>query len=493
MNTNVHRHPLLAAAGLSALTISASGQMPAPTAQLAAPPPPGAGVVNDWLRQQDAAWSHWNLGTEARFRWEDKSYAAVPGNGPAAVDFRANNPVSWNNFELYRVRVHAGWTPCDWFTIYGQGQGAYSTGSAANPNPNDDGPFDLFQGYFTLGNAKEFPVTLKLGRQTLLYGDERMVGVADWSNTGRSFDAVKLRYESDFGWVDAFSSHPVLPEQGGFNEGNRYDFFSGVYGSTRKLVPQFEAQLYFFADNASSQSPSQSTPIARGNSPRDIYTIGTRWQSLPGQFGPWDFNGEFAGQFGDFQYPAGTPGVVNGQRLNQLSYATHIEAGYTFKEPALKPRLSLGFNYGSGDDDPTDQTHGTFVHLYPTNHRFYGNMDFWSWQNALNPYAALTVTPAKNLSLTLTYNLFWLATTSDFFYQANGAARTTGGYGIQPQNGNFGGQEIDLVATFAVKRYLNLQAGFGHYFTGQYVNQAMDRVGGAHDSNWCYAQVRLSL
>jgi hypothetical protein len=133
------------------------------------------------------------------------------------------------------------------------------------------------------------------------------------------------------------------------------------------------------------------------------------------------------------------------------------------------------------------------VHLYPTNHRFYGNMDFWSWQNALNPYAALTVTPAKNLSLTLTYNLFWLATTSDFFYQANGAARTTGGYGIQPQNGNFGGQEIDLVATFAVKRYLNLQAGFGHYFTGQYVNQAMDRVGGAHDSNWFYAQVRLSL
>jgi len=484
--------PLLTVAGVSALAASAPAQTPAPASPPAATPP-SAGVFNDWLRKQDAAWSHWNFGTDDRIRWEDKSYAAVPGAGPTAVDFRANTPVSWNNYFLYRVRVNAGWAPCDWFSIYGQGQGSYSSGDARNPNPADDSPFNLYQGYVTLGNLKQFPVTLKMGRQTLSYGDERLVGAADWDNLGRSFDAIKARYEGSFGWVDAFSSHPVLPNPQNFNEGNQYNFFSGVYGSTRKLVPQFEAQLYFLADNVSSQSPSQSTSIARANSPRDIYTLGTRWQSLPGQFGAWDFNGEFAGQFGNFQYPSGTPGVVNGQRLNQLAYSTHIEAGYSFKELSLKPRLAVGFNYGSGDDTASDQTHGTFVNLYPTNHKFYGGMDFWSWQNMLNPYTALTVTPAKNLSLTLTYNLFWLATTSDFFYQANGGARTTGGYGIQSQNGSFGGQEIDLIASYAVKNYLKLQAGFGHYFTGDYVNQAMGKVGGAHDSNWFYAQVSLSL
>lgn len=64
--------------------------------------------------------------------------------------------------------MNAGWAPCDWFTIYGQGQGAYSTGGADHPNPNDNGPFDLFQGYATLGNLKQFPVTLKVGRRPYL-------------------------------------------------------------------------------------------------------------------------------------------------------------------------------------------------------------------------------------------------------------------------------------------------------------------------------------
>lgn len=48
-----------------------------------------------------------------------------------------------------------------------------------------------------------------------------MIGAGDWSDTGRTFDAVKLRYEGGFGWVDAFSSHVVLPQQGSFDEGNK--------------------------------------------------------------------------------------------------------------------------------------------------------------------------------------------------------------------------------------------------------------------------------
>ncbi len=484
--------PVLALASISTFAAAAAEQPAAPTAPPASPP--SAGVINDWLREQNLAFSHWNFGTDDRVRYEYKTYFAVPGAGTTAVDFRANTPVDYNDYALFRLRVNAGWTPCDWISLYAQGQGSYSAGDTRNPNPGDNGSFDLFQGYVALGNAKQFPVTAKIGRQTLIYGDERLVGAFDWDNIGRTFDAAKLRYEGAFGWVEAFSSHLVLPDQDHFDESNRYNYFSGVYGSTRKLVPQFEAQLYFLADNASNKSPTQNGTIVKGNSPRDIYTVGTRWQSLPGQFGAWDFNGEFAGQFGDFQYPANTPGgVVNGQRLNQLAYATHIEAGYTFKEPNLKPRLAVGFNYASGDDNPGDQTHGTFVNLYPTNHKFYGGMDFWSWQNTLNPYLALTVTPAKNFTVQLTYNLFWLATTSDFFYQANGAARSSGGYGLQPHNSSFGGQEIDLIATYALKSYLKLQGGFGHYFTGDYINQSMSKVGGSHSANWLYVQASISL
>jgi hypothetical protein len=463
----------------------------------AATPPPSpqasAGVFNDWLREQNPLFSHFDLGAQFRVRFVDQTYFAVPGAGPTAVDFRANTPVSDNDFVLFRTRFWAGYSPTDWLTIFGEGQSSSSTGDQRQPNPQADGPADLYQAYVVLGGIKDLALSLKVGRQELVYGDERLVGCSDWDNVGRVFDGVKLRYEDSFGWVDAFTSRVVIPNDDAFDQPNWYDVFSGVYGSTRNLVPKTELQLYFFADNVGAGSPQIVTTYGRGNSPRDIYTIGTRFQSLPGQWHGWDLNGEFAGQFGDFQYPRGTPGVVNGQRLGQLAAAAHIEGGYTFAETDWKPRLALGFDYATGDDNPNDKNHNTFVNLFPTNHKFYGAMDFFSWQNIIDPYFKASIAPVKGLSLALTYNIFWLATTSDFFYQVGQAPRTTGGYAIHPQNGSFAGQEVDFVATYTPAKFLQLQAGYAHFFTGDYIAQTFQHLGGAHDADWVYVQAQLSF
>jgi hypothetical protein len=483
---------------LSFSVVCLRAQTPAPNpstvaAATSAAPPARAGVVNDWLREQDSVFNHFDLGAQFRPRYVYQTYFAVPGAGPTAVDFRANTPESENDFLLLRTRVHAGYSPTDWLTVFGEGQNSSSTGDKRNPNPQSNGPFDLHQGYIRLGGTEPLPLTLTVGRQELKYGDERLVGPFDWDNIGRSFDAAKLRYEQKAFWVDAFVGRVVIPNDNAFDQPNWDDWFSGVYGSTRSLVPRTELQLYFLADNASAGSPRHITTYGKGNSPRDIYTIGSRFQTLPGQLNGWDLNGEFAGQFGNFEYTPGTPGVVNGQRLNQLAYATHIEGGYTFAKTDFKPRLALGFDYGSGDGNPRDNEHNTFVNLYPTNHKFYGQMDFFSWQNLINPYFKTTMTPVKNLSLALTYNAFWLASTSDFFYQINQAPRTTGGYAIHPGNGRFAGHEVDLVGTYQPAAFVQLQAGFGHFFTGDYVNQTFANLGGAHDANWVYVQAQLNL
>ena len=478
----------LATAQLAAETPNA-----VPAAPPASLPQPSAGLANDWLRQQDPFFDAFNLGGQFRPRFVDQTYFAVPGAGPTAVDFRSNTPVSENDFLLLRTRFHLGYSPVDWLTVFGEGQNSSSSGDKRNPNPQSDGPVDLHQGYLLIGGTKELPLSLKVGRQELAYGDERLVGAFDWDNMGRVFDGAKLHYEQSGFWVDAFVSRVVLPNDNQFDQPNWDDWFSGIYGSTRALVPKTELQLYFLADNASAKSPKHVTTAAKGNSPRDIYTIGARFQTLPGQLNGWDLNGEFAGQFGDFEYAPGTPGVINGQRLNQLAYATHFEGGYTLPVPDLKPRLALGFDYASGDADPKDKDHNTFVNLYPTNHKFYGAMDFLSWQNLIDPYLKASIAPVKGLSLALTYNVFWLADTEDFFYQVNQAPRTTGGYGIHPQKGNFAGQEIDLVATYQPATFLQIQGGFGHYFTGDYVNQTFQKTGGAHDANWVYVQAQFTF
>ena len=69
--------------------------------------------------------------------------------------------------------------------------------------------------------------------------------------------------------------------------------------------------------------------------------------------------------------------------------------GYTFQEP-WQPRIAFEFDYGSGDSDPADGKLTTFDNLYPTNHLFYGFMDFISLQN-LNDYRfQVSAKPSKN-------------------------------------------------------------------------------------------------
>ncbi|MFO1512444.1 MAG: alginate export family protein [Verrucomicrobiota bacterium] len=458
---------------------------PIATPAPATTPPISAGLLNDYLRNLTPALTNWDFGGQVRARFESKSGFAVPGAGANAVDFSLLTPD--NNYWLLREKLHLGWKPTSWLVLFAEGRNSASYNDKRTPEPEEDST-DLNQAYLVVGNAKEFPITAKVGRQELIYGDERLVGASDWNNLGRVFDAAKLRYENDAFWVDAFASRVVLANDGVFNVDNDYDWFSGLYASTRTIIPKQETQLYFLARNTGAQSPTATTgsPQAGGPTARDIYTAGFRIKSLPGQFGGWDYDAECAGQFGDFYDATLT------NDLNHLAFAAHAGGGYTWTEAMGTPRLGLEYNFASGDSNPTDGKHGTFENLFPTNHKFYGYMDFFSWQNLHNVRFTSALKPVKGLTVTLDYHLFWLANTEDFFYTVNGAARRTGGYGINANNGNFAGSEVDLVATYTVKNWANVQAGYGHFFRGDYVKESLV-ASGSQDANWFYAQVALNF
>ena len=86
---------------------------------------------------------------------------------------------------------------------------------------------DLNQAYLSIGKPA-FPVSLKVGRQELSFGEERLVGVNSWNNIGRTFDAVKVRWQSSWVTANFFTSRIVIPEDGRFDVDNDYDWFSGV-------------------------------------------------------------------------------------------------------------------------------------------------------------------------------------------------------------------------------------------------------------------------
>jgi hypothetical protein len=432
--------------------------------------PASAGLLNDYFRKESSSYNAWDLGIQVRMRYEIYDNGGTFPNR----DFQAHGVDNDNAYFLLREKIHLGYRS-KWISAFVEGRDASSSGDDHPANPNTD-TFDLHQAYLILGSTNVFPLSLKVGRQELIYGDERLIGASDWTNTGRTFDAAKLRFENSYLWVDLFGSRVVINDDHNFNVVDDYDWFSGLYASTRTIIPKNEAQVYVL---------SRNTSVGGLVSPRDIYTAGIRLKSLPGQFNGFDYSLEGAGQLGSMN--------VNGTRLNHEALAGTVTGGYTWSKTMSTPRVSLEYNYATGDHDPNDNKNGTFENLFPTNHKPYGTMDFIGWRNIHDVRGGVSIWGSKKLFLSGDYHAFFLADTADYFFPQSGPGRSTNGYGRNSSYSSFLGTEADLELLYNVNSYSNFKAGYGHFFIGDYINQSKAIVGGAKDADWCYVQLTFNF
>lgn len=120
----------------------------------------------------------------------------------------------------------------------------------------------------------------------------------------------------------------------------------------------------------------------------------------------------------------------------QRAGAFAAEAGWQAPGlPKLRPWLRGGYNYGSGDKDPNDHTHGTFFQVLPTA-RIYARFPFFNMMNNRDAFGELLLRPAK--AVTVRTDLHWLslANKNDLWYSSAGVFQPwTFGYTGRPSNG----------------------------------------------------------
>jgi hypothetical protein len=412
--------------------------------------------------------------------------------------FDFNNKVTALNddiFVLNRFRLGLAFKPTDWLKFYAQGQDAHEWFSDRPSIPGQlgaegDDNFDLRQAYVQVGPKD---LNLTAGRQVLLYGDERLIGPGEWTNFTRTFDASKLHYEQPKFSIDLFASTPVYIfrdsyDQSDFfngSEAHRDLVFSGVYASTMAVQPvtlDFYA-LYLHEDNnvplATTVPPISypGTTISIPGTTTDFVTLGTRVKSDPKKLHGWEYDGEFAFQTGQVS------------DLNLQAFALHAGGGYTFENCSWKPRLYAEYNYATGDDDPTDGDIGTFQNLFPSNHNKYGVMDLFAWQNLSSPDIRFRVKPVKQVTLETAFYGFWLADTNDAWYRANGTTKVRPITAVSRNASSYAGSEIDLIVTYQPIKFVNLQAGYSHFFAGDYLNA----TGRSDDADFGYVQTTLTF
>jgi hypothetical protein len=316
-------------------------------------------------------------------------------------------------YYLHRLRAGVTASATSWLRFTAETQDAHAFGYDAPAVPSNlANTFDLRQALIDIGARKE-GWRLRVGRQVLSYGEERLIGASNWGNVGRVFDAARVTYTRGALQVDAFTSSVVVPVNREFDRPRFNNKFHGLYAS----LGDFEAYALLKTMEAYK-----------------VYTFGGRAAgALPARF---DYSIEMAAQ------------TIH-------AAAGHWALGYRFR-PTW--RAIAEYNYASG----------TFDQLYPTNHGKYGTADRIAWRNIHDAMVGLEWRPRNSLRATLDWHSFWLATRSEPLYTEGGAPLIRNPLAAS----SHAGSEVDLQVFYVLNPYVNFGAGYAYFMPGAFLKQS---------------------
>jgi len=352
-----------------------------------------------------------------------------------------------DTFGLSRLRLHGDLYlgPHVRFFLEGKSSLAADRDLPGGLRTLDVDTIDLQNGFLELRDSDE-SMGIKVGRQELQYGKQRLVSPLDWANTRRTFDVARASVRPA-GWnIDGFWGRVVQVRKYEFNtsmpgEGDFYGFYA-----TKNFAPKsLQLDLYWLGLNR------RSAVFGSLTAKEERQTFGAR---LGGNWLPsGDFDLESAFQTGDY-----------GNRRILAAMFT-AQAGYTWNRAAWSPRTYINFDYASGDGDPADGRLGTFNQLFPLGHAYLGFIDFVGRQNIEDLSLGVTGAPARRLRFSADWHNFWRAERNDALYNAGGSVVRRAGEGLSRSVG----RELDLTTRYSFNRHLTTELGYCHFFPGPFL------------------------
>src|SRR5262249_19602585 len=90
---------------------------------------------------------------------------------------------------------------------------------------------------------------VRVGRQELLYGSQRLVSPSEWGNVRRTFDGFKFLSRSENLDFDAFLTRPVIPSPDRFDSSDDEVTFAGAWATYRPEKGQSTELYYLLLSN----------------------------------------------------------------------------------------------------------------------------------------------------------------------------------------------------------------------------------------------------
>lgn len=341
---------------------------------------------------------------------------------------------------------------------------ATSSTSTYASKGSDRQSLDLYQAWFMLENLWDAPIDFKIGRQQLVYGDQRLIGHLGWSDNGRAFDAYKVSARLEIVQLDIFLAK-LKETKGSASDSGSDDDLYGLYsiwgiGGANKL------DVYYL--------------VWKTDAARSINTYGAR---LAGKAAGFDYTAEAISQSGKWS-----------STVNQSAMAIAVTGGYTFADVMGGLRIGAEYDMGSGDDKGDATVHKTFAFPFHTNHAHYGYMDYFSLSNMSDIAVKVKAKPASALTAEIAYHVFALNQERDGWYNsvANGTTTTLGAtsYAAAAVTSKDVGSEIDLTAIYQYNVAVKITVGYSMFNAGQ---AAKDRGAGSDASTWGYTMFEFAF
>jgi len=330
----------------------------------------------------------------------------------------------------------------------------------------------LHQGFVDV-KATSF-LDLRVGRQELSYGEERLVGALDWAQTARAFDGIFARLTaSPSVTIDAFGmllrpKAALIADSGGARFQTSGSYFTGLYARGRWAG--IGADLYALG---LLEDPSTA---ASGFLPNNnTLTIGARALTTVSHLA---LVGEGAFQTGTAAHATVLAGAFAGK------------ATWVFPV-AASPYVMAEVSGASGDGNSSDSTNSTFNQLFPTGHTHLGYMDFVGWQNVVAVRGSIGLRPGK-VHVWLDVHHFSAWSPKDAWYAANGSVFIA----ADPLRTNANrGTELDLSATLSLWANLSAAGGFGLFLPerGAWASAGSTIGRGSSAATWGFISLRAQL
>jgi hypothetical protein len=326
---------------------------------------------------------------------------------------------------------------------------------------------DLYQVWFQINDLAGAPVDLKMGRQTLVYGSQRLLGHLGWKDEARTFDGIKASVKAGPGKIDLLVMK--LNEEDYWKDDSPSSNDATYFADPAVDLVETEDQNLngaYGMFNVAGQKLDVYYLLWTTGAKRAVTTMGGR---IAGKAAAIDYTAEYVIQGGDW-----ADGVT------QEASALAIEAGYNMGPT----RIGFLYAMGSGDDEADATTHKNFVFPFHTNHGHYGYMDFFSWGN-MNDIALRAKTKVGKNVVKLDYHMLSLADAKGDWLNVVGVANIYDGASTYTETA--AGSELDITFVHPYSANMKIVAGYSMFTPGAAVEE---RNGGKKDgATWGYVML----